>query len=262
MTDGHNKAEDREVLDASSLDVTSKHASEAHHEPQEPPSQHPTQEPPPSPSDGRSARQRAMKRNHDQKVWGEVLADGSNGEPIVISNPVPVSKKLSTGEKTRRAMALKLSGASYAAIADALGYSDASGARKAVMRGMKSSQQESASELRKIHYARLEHLLALLWPDVTAKDLPSMDRALSVMDRMEKLLGLNAAAQLDITTGGRETVIVADGDKDSYLAALQEAGATFAAGSLPPGGDLDTYDEGDDTEGEVLEADESAQEPL
>ena len=259
MADGHNKAEDREVLETSSLDVTGKDASQGHHEPQEPSSSHPQEQPSPSPSDGRSARQRAMKRNRDQKVWGEVLADGSNGEPIVISNPVPVSKKLSTGEKTRRAMALKLSGASYAAIADTLGYSDASGARKAVMRGMKNSQQESASEMRKIHFARLEHLLALLWPDVAAKDLPSMDRALSVMDRMEKLMGLNAASQLDITTGGRETVIVADGDKDAYLAALQEAGATFAAGSLPPGDELDTY-EGDDDE--VLEAPQGDQEPL
>ena len=92
MADGHNKAEDREVLEASSLDVTSKHASEAHHEPQEPTSPHPQEEPSPSPSDGRSARQRAMKRNRAQKVWGEVLADGSSGEPIVISNPVTVSK--------------------------------------------------------------------------------------------------------------------------------------------------------------------------
>lgn len=260
MADGHNKAEDREVLEASSLDVTGKDASQGHHEPQNASSPHPSHEPPPSPVDGRSARQRAMKRNRDQKVWGEVLADGSSGEPIVISNPVPVSRKLSTGEKTRRAMALKLSGASYAAIADALGYSDASGARKAVMRGMKNSQQESASELRKIHYSRLEHMLMLLWPDVGAKDLPSMDRALSVMDRMEKLMGLNAASQLDITTGGRETVIVADGDKDSYLAALQEAGATFAAGSLPPGDGLDVY-EGDEDD-EALEAQQGDQEPL
>lgn len=260
MADGHNKAEDREVLEASSLDVTGKDASQDHHEPQDASSPHPSHEPPPSPVDGRSARQRAMKRNRDQKVWGEVLADGSSGEPIVISNPVPVSRKLSTGEKTRRAMALKLSGASYAAIADALGYSDASGARKAVMRGMKNSQQESASELRKIHYSRLEHMLMLLWPDVGAKDLPSMDRALSVMDRMEKLMGLNAASQLDITTGGRETVIVADGDKDSYLAALQEAGATFAAGSLPPGDGLDVY-EGDEDD-EALEAQQGDQEPL
>ena len=257
MADGHNKAEDREVLETASLDVTSNDASEGSPEGPEAPSSDHTSEPPPSPVDGRSSRQRAMKRNRDQKVWGEVLADGTNGEAIVISNPVPVSKKLSTGEKTRRAMALKLSGASYAAIAATLGYSDASGARKAVMRGMKNSEQESATELRKIHYSRLEHMLMLLWPDVGAKDLPSMDRALSVMDRMEKLMGLNAASQIDVNTGGRETVIVADGDKDSYLAALREAGATFAPGSLPPGDGLDVY-EGDDDD-EVLEAPQGGQ---
>jgi DNA-binding NarL/FixJ family response regulator len=122
---------------------------------------------------------------------------------------------------------LKLAGASYAQIAQQLGYSDASGARKAVQRGMKSSLQESGSELKKIHYGRLEHMLMLLWPDVNTRDLASMSAALAVMDRMERLYGLNAAEKLDIATG-RETVILADGDKESYIKALEEAGRRLA----------------------------------
>ena len=66
-------------------------------------------------------------------------------------------------------------------------------------------------------------MLMLLWPDVNAKDMPSINAALSVMDRMEKLYGLNAAERLEVQ-GGSQTVIVADGDKQSYIAALQEAG--------------------------------------
>ena len=144
-------------------------------------------------------------------------------------NPVPLKRNMSVGEKTRRAMALKLAGASYASIAQTLGYNDASAARKAVMRGMKVAQQENAGELRKIHYARLEHMLMLLWPDVNARDLSSMNAALSVMDRMERLFGLNASEKLEVSVG-KETVILADGDKDSYIAALQEAGKHLAGG--------------------------------
>ena len=67
----------------------------------------------------------------------------------------------------------------------------------------------------------------LLWPDVNTRDLASMSAALAVMDRMERLYGLNAAEKLDIATG-RETVILADGDKESYIKALEEAGRRLA----------------------------------
>lgn len=153
-------------------------------------------------------------------IYGAIIDDG---QEVYIENPVPLRKKMAVGEKTRRAMALKLSGASYAQIAEHLGYNDASAARKAVMRGMKNAEQENAGELRRIHYGRLEHMLMLLWPDVNAKDMPSINAALGVMDRMERLYGLNAAERLEVS-GGSQTVIVADGDKASYIAALEEAG--------------------------------------
>ena len=43
------------------------------------------------------------------------------------------------------------------------------------------------------------------------------------MDRMERLYGLNAAEKIAVSTGPRETVIVADGDKEAYIQALREA---------------------------------------
>lgn len=179
-------------------------------------------------------------------VHGVIVNDGEDGSPIVIDNPVPVPHAMSVGERTRRAMALKLSGASYAAIAAHLGYNDASAARKAVVRGMKGAQQENAGELRRIHYARLEHILTLLWPDVQGRDLASIQAALSVMDRMERLHGLNAAERLEVSAG-RETVIVADGDTASYIAALEEAGRRIAPGLGQGSGQAeDEDDEGDE----------------
>ena len=161
--------------------------------------------------------------------YGRIINDGVDGGAIEIDNPVPLRKKMSVGEKTRRAMALKLAGASYAAIAQQMGYYDASAARKAVVRGMKASLQENSQELRRIHYGRLEHMLMLVWADVNARDLPSMGMALQIMDRMERLYGLNAAEKLEVSAG-TETVILADGDKASYIAALEEAGKQLSSG--------------------------------
>ena len=102
--------------------------------------------------------------NKDKKApppptHGQILDDGEESGEIIVNNPVAPKRNVSVGEKTRRAMALKLAGASYASIAESLGYADASGARKAVMRGLDQGLQENANELRKIHYGRLEHLL-------------------------------------------------------------------------------------------------------
>ena len=163
---------------------------------------------------------------NSEVIYGEVIEahDGS----LSINNPVPLSRSMSGAEKTRRAMALKLAGASYAQIAIQLGYHDASGARKAVTRGMKTALQETGTELRKIHYGRLEHMLMLLWPEVNQRDLPAMSTALSVMDRMERLYGLNAAERIEVGSS-QSTVILADGDKDSYIKALEEAGKRVVA---------------------------------
>ena len=167
-----------------------------------------------APADGASA---------DDTIYGEILSDGSDGGDIVIDNPVPLTVKMSSQEKQKRAMALKLAGASYAQIAESIGYADASGAYKAVSRGMKNSLQESAGDLRKIHYGRLEHMLMLVWPAVNQGDSSAVSSALQVMDRMERLYGLNEAQKVDITAGARETIIVADGEKSEYIKALREA---------------------------------------
>lgn len=183
---------------------------------------------------------------NNEIVYGEIVQ--YDDENIVINNPVPLRHKMSVGEKTRRAMALKLAGASYAQIALQLGYHDASGARKAVQRGMKASLQETATELKSIHYGRLEHMLMLLWPEVNQRDLPAMSQALAVMDRMERLYGLNAAEKLEVSTGNN-TVILADGDKDSYIKALEEAGKRVAlevSSSSPSDEQEDDEDEGED----------------
>jgi len=155
--------------------------------------------------------------------WGEILHDGLDGQPIEVRNPVHVPRRLSTMERQRQAIALKLAGASYPQIADKLDYHSPNAARVAVTKGLENSLQESAKDLRKIHYGRLEHMLMLVWPRVNTGDQSSIQTALTIMDRMERLYGLAAPQKIDVSHGVREAIIVADGDRDSYLKALQEA---------------------------------------
>jgi len=159
----------------------------------------------------------------DRVPKGEIINDGSDGEEIVISDPQTVSRRTSSRERVRRATALKLAGASYEQIAENLGYASADSARKAVNNAIKKSLQENANELRRIHYGRLEHMLMLVWPQVNQGDNTAFHSALAVMDRMERLYGLNAAEKIEVTTGPHETVMVADGSKDAYIAAMREA---------------------------------------
>jgi hypothetical protein len=187
-------------------------------------------------------------------VYGEIIDDGLETGEILVNNPVAVKRSMSSAERTRRAMALKLAGASYSQIAQNLGYHDASGARKAVQRGMKNALHETSSELKKIHYGRLEHMLMLLWPDVNNRDLSSMNAALAVMDRMERLYGLNAAEKIDVSTG-TNTVILADGDKDSYIKALQEAGKRLALGVSSSSPQDEDDEDADDEQDSSIDSD-------
>lgn len=181
-------------------------------------------------------------------VWGEIHGDPRTDEVVTVTLPAPPKRALTAAEKSRRAVALKLGGASYQEIADKLGYADASGARSAVLRAMERHTAEDVQTLRQMHGERLETLLASVWPLVTRdmkrtkmeKDgegylvevevedtetrFKAVDRALSVLDRIDKLNGLSAPSQSEHhVTHTQETVIVARGGEREYIEALEAA---------------------------------------
>ena len=117
-----------------------------------------------------------------------------------------------TRDKQRQAVQLRLSGATYANIATAVGYAGASGARYAVEVGLKMAIIEPAQEVLAMELHRLDQLLVGLWPAATNNDHPSIDRVLKIMDRRAKYLGLDQI-KVDVTTR--------DGDLADLDAALQ-----------------------------------------
>jgi hypothetical protein len=115
-------------------------------------------------------------------------------------------------ERRRRAVELRLEGVSYEDIAVEVGLKSAGGAHRLVARALEASYREPADELRTLELERLDSLTRALWSKCTGEDpitgktskinLKAVDRAVRVMERRAKLLGLDAPVKQDITTNG------------------------------------------------------------
>lgn len=95
-----------------------------------------------------------------------------------------------------KALAMRVEGATFAEIASALGYANPSGAYKAVSRTLTDIDQELSSELRGLQLARLETLLAEVWPMATSsrhpRQIAAVHQLLNIMERMNRVAGVGA----------------------------------------------------------------------
>ncbi len=129
-----------------------------------------------------------------------------------------------TARSDARACELRSAGQTYQQIADELGYSDPSAAKKAVDRALASAVAEPAGRLRTLELARLdaalqvafrvlheEHVAAsfgkLIIDPRTGKpvrdngpNLQAIDRIVKIGERRAKLLGLDAAVKVEAVT--------------------------------------------------------------
>lgn len=143
----------------------------------------------------------------------------------LIPHPEPKALGLKGGyeptleEKKRRAIAMRLNGSTYTAIANDIGCS-AGNARTLVIGALKDMHTEDSHELRALYNARLEFLLNTLWPSVVDGNIHAVDQALKVMDRLERLHSLNDATQ--VITAREEGVLVIEGNKEEFTQRLQQ----------------------------------------
>jgi hypothetical protein len=107
-------------------------------------------------------------------------------------------RRLLAAEKQRRALELKISGATLQQIAAQVGYQGPSGAYQALQAALKATLQPPADELRRLQYERLErlyqaaHKKAVGEGDGDEPDLDAMDRAVKILQRINALFGLEA----------------------------------------------------------------------
>jgi len=110
---------------------------------------------------------------------------------------------LKARQHEEQALELRLGGASYAMIGEALGMT-AGGAFKAVDRALTrqaAETDEKAEKLREIEVARLDRLLMAQWPGVKRGDEKAARVALQISKRRSELLGLDRKPRPEPQTG-------------------------------------------------------------
>lgn len=127
---------------------------------------------------------------------------------------------LANAERDAQACRMVVEGHTYEEIARVLGYSDRGKAHTAVQRALTLTMREPADEVRKIHLARLQEMYKTAREIMVSShyavqngkvvhldgtpvldDMPKLaaiDRMLRVLEREAKLLGIDAAKQIEI----------------------------------------------------------------
>ena len=104
------------------------------------------------------------------------------------------------------ALKLRSNGLTYQKVADSLGVSKST-AHERVQRALAAIPKEAVEEYRKLETERLDTMLERVMEKVTHDDgksgfLFAVDRALAIMDRRAKLLGLDSPTKHEVITLG------------------------------------------------------------
>jgi hypothetical protein len=98
----------------------------------------------------------------------------------------------SVTEKQLPALEYRRMGYSYAQIAEALGFSSAQAAHKAVTSVLKRVTRKPSDDLVLLELERVDALFVRPYQDALAGDLAALAACLSLMERKSRLLGLDA----------------------------------------------------------------------
>lgn len=122
-----------------------------------------------------------------------------------------------------KALTLRLSGATYGAIAQVLKV-QVSTVKRDVAEAFKDISPDDAKTMRMIHHARLEQLLFKQWPAAMQGEIGATNTAMGIMDRIDRLYGLsnNPPEQEDDDEMG-EFVIMSTSSKEDYIDKMRKA---------------------------------------
>jgi hypothetical protein len=113
-------------------------------------------------------------------------------------------KTLTTDAKHIMAYRLRMNGIKLQEIADALGYKTCSGAQKAIEAGQRKLHFEPAINSKLLNQDRLEELLQGMWTAASKGALGSADRAIKIIQELNKMDGNYAPVQVAVADWRRE----------------------------------------------------------
>ena len=100
-------------------------------------------------------------------------------------------KQIETEERQAKALELRKAGVSLAAIAEELGYASPSGVSQAITAALEKTRAEPAGEYRELMTARLDEMLAVVWPVALSGDPDAIGSVLRIEERRARLMGLD-----------------------------------------------------------------------
>lgn len=109
-------------------------------------------------------------------------------------------RRIESVEHEKNALALRIGGATYAVIGEALGLSE-SGSARAVYRALdriKAEVRETAAQYVQLELERLDKMVFGLWSDAIKGRYGAVDRVLKIMERRARLLGLDAPTAISL----------------------------------------------------------------
>ncbi len=143
--------------------------------------------------------------------------------------------KIAAAERQRNALELRRAGATFQAIADALGYGNRSSATDAITRALRdTTPKELTDEVRRMENERLDRLWGPMYVKALKGDYLAVDRCLRIMDRRAALNGLNAPIRVRQAVITEEDIDVAIARMDRETQALEGASLAGGGPDSPP----------------------------
>lgn len=154
----------------------------------------------------------------------------------------PPAVALAAQERRKKALDLRLAGASYRRIVQEGIYPNPGSAIRAVKQALAAVTQEAATDVLKMELERLDQAQMGIWAAVRSGDVFAIDRMLKIMDMRARFLGLYGAETDDntdqvkgaLTDFFAEAVKTADAMDAAELEAAQDAADRTLVGEIVP----------------------------
>lgn len=125
------------------------------------------------------------------------MKPGTNGGGPSLDKPTRGLRERAAARRLK-ALSLRQAGASFRDIASQLGVSRQQAYRDvdAALSELAELQREKTEKLRALELARLDRLLLAVWPRAQGGDLQAVDRAVRILERISRLMGLDAPTRV------------------------------------------------------------------
>ena len=159
--------------------------------------------------------------------------------PKVVPENRPTAEDIKRMETEWQCVELRKAGVSYENIAKKLGLGNASCALQMVRRALSRVDTEATKDLRDLETRRLDDMLFSIWGHVRKGHFGAIEKALKIMERRARLLGLDSPVKFDgnMTQQGGVMLVPAGIPAEEWAALAAPAQSALQQERKPDGAD-------------------------